>query len=75
MLHLLAKFELYKEADVWAAVQRVVRSPPSVASGNGLRIPPFYASQLQMVLEIYLPFDDEGSPLDGLTGLAFSTPG
>ena len=31
--------------------------------------------QLRMVLEVYLPFNDEGSPLDGLTGLAFSTPG
>ena len=31
--------------------------------------------QLQTVLDIYIPFDDESSPLDGLTGLAFSTPG
>ena len=35
----------------------------------------YFPMQLQKVLDIYLPFDDESSPLDGLTGLAFSTPG
>ena len=81
MLCFLATFELYKESDVWAAIQRVVRVVKRI------RIQYMYmyvvvfmlhvcpVMQLQMVLKTYIPFDDEGSPLDGLTGLAFATPG
>ena len=59
---LSAAFQLYQESDVWDAIQRVVRGRQTTM--YVYQINHCVHLQLQMVLEIYLPFDDESSPLD-----------